>query len=754
MTTFTAGTVVTSDWLNTVDTFVADFPSQTGNNGKYLQTNGTSLSWDTVTGGGGGSLDGLEIMSVDNGYIVDPEGNTNCTSEVQRFFTACQSKKGYIPPGKYKITGPIYIYPNKTYHVEGAGYNIYGAAPSVWPGGTTFYNEGTNTSCFEIQNTNYANIDDQMVVLKDMTISGSQTSGVGIYLKNIHGFRGERLWVTTNGQAGMYAEDIWGCDFRNCVFTQNGQYGADLNNRCNAVSFYHCTFNSNSRVNGYGGFRSRASNGAGYENQAVVLNNCDFSYNGSNPWPMTSVTTAYDCVLQRIDGLTMNACYLEGFKTYSIYADSTTEAFTISNCTFTDCNVLIDNARNYTINNNLFWQVNTTCTFAVVGSGTSIRNSEKIEGNAYRGSVVKTFTGNAKERVEIFGTGIPTTGTWETGDIVWAKSPASGQNVGYHCIAGGTPGTWVTMIDGHDLDGNLVIRPASGANPVTVGMGKSGSYTNTVLGQDAGSAWTTSTNNVAVGYHSLNLATTAMSNTAVGYNTLSLVTTDGGGAGQGSQNTAIGSNALATCGAGYNNTAVGRNALTLLTTGYANVGVGNRAGDKISTGNSNIAFGNAALSGSTSGSANMAIGNSSLLYLTSGDGNVAVGNSALAYSDFGVTQLTTSSNGVGIGGATCGSGTGYVAIGYNSRAAADYSIAIGNGATSTASNAISIGNGVTNSTANTTVIGGASTTAFKPIGKVYLDSQNTISAAVAAPSTHKIEIVHNGVTYYLLASNV
>jgi len=150
----------------------------------------------------------------------------------------------------------------------------------------------------------------------------------------------------------------------------------------------------------------------------------------------------------------------------------------------------------------------------------------------------------------------------------------------------------------------------------------------------------------------------------------------------------------------------------------------------------------------------MAIGNSSLLYLTSGDGNVAVGNSALAYSDFGVTQLTTSNNGVGIGGATCGSGTGYVAIGYNARSAADYSIAIGNGATSTAANAITIGNGATNSTANTTVIGNSSTTAFKPSGKLNLDTNNTISASASTPSTHKIEIVHNGVTYYLLASNV
>lgn len=32
-------------------------PSQTGNNGKYLTTDGVNLSWATVAGGGGGSYD-------------------------------------------------------------------------------------------------------------------------------------------------------------------------------------------------------------------------------------------------------------------------------------------------------------------------------------------------------------------------------------------------------------------------------------------------------------------------------------------------------------------------------------------------------------------------------------------------------------------------------------------------------------------------------------------------------------------------
>ena len=41
-------------WTRT--TLTTAIPSQTGNSGKYLTTNGTTVSWDTVSGGGGGGI--------------------------------------------------------------------------------------------------------------------------------------------------------------------------------------------------------------------------------------------------------------------------------------------------------------------------------------------------------------------------------------------------------------------------------------------------------------------------------------------------------------------------------------------------------------------------------------------------------------------------------------------------------------------------------------------------------------------------
>ena len=75
-------------------TFVTAFPTQTGNSGKYLTTNGSTLSWATVSGGGGSpggtsgevqynnagafagaanvEIDGGDLALVDNGVPVAP----------------------------------------------------------------------------------------------------------------------------------------------------------------------------------------------------------------------------------------------------------------------------------------------------------------------------------------------------------------------------------------------------------------------------------------------------------------------------------------------------------------------------------------------------------------------------------------------------------------------------------------------------------------------------------------------------------
>ena len=44
--------------------------------------------------------------------------------------------------------------------------------------------------------------------------------------------------------------------------------------------------------------------------------------------------------------------------------------------------------------------------------------------------------------VDTIGAAAPTEGTWRRGDRCWDSTPTSGSQVGWVCVAGGTPGTW------------------------------------------------------------------------------------------------------------------------------------------------------------------------------------------------------------------------------------------------------------------------------------------------------------------------
>jgi hypothetical protein len=66
-----------SNWDDSYS-FVAAFPTQTGNSGKYLTTNGSTLSWATVTGGAG-ALDDLTDVAITSpaaGQVLKYNGTT------------------------------------------------------------------------------------------------------------------------------------------------------------------------------------------------------------------------------------------------------------------------------------------------------------------------------------------------------------------------------------------------------------------------------------------------------------------------------------------------------------------------------------------------------------------------------------------------------------------------------------------------------------------------------------------------------
>jgi hypothetical protein len=44
-----------------------------------------------------------------------------------------------------------------------------------------------------------------------------------------------------------------------------------------------------------------------------------------------------------------------------------------------------------------------------------------------------------------FSTAIPTSGTWQQGDVIFNANATVGQPKGWQCTANGAPGVWVSM---------------------------------------------------------------------------------------------------------------------------------------------------------------------------------------------------------------------------------------------------------------------------------------------------------------------
>jgi len=127
----------------------------------------------------------------------------------------------------------------------------------------------------------------------------------------------------------------------------------------------------------------------------------------------------------------------------------------------------------------------------------------------------------------------------------------------------------------HEMSGSLNISGSVTSsqdilvNNLTIGRGLGAYINNTVLGSQAGAAFTTAQTNVAIGEQALKVHSTGNANTAVGrYAMLSDV--------DGSNNTALGASALVFLASGGNtgNTAIGVNGLGRLTSGSYNTWLG------------------------------------------------------------------------------------------------------------------------------------------------------------------------------------
>ena len=212
----------------------------------------------------------------------------------------------------------------------------------------------------------------------------------------------------------------------------------------------------------------------------------------------------------------------------------------------------------------------------------------------------------------------------------------------------------------------------------------SGGEKNVFVGDEAGTAITTSDKNVAIGFEALKTDTLGTASVAIGHGALS------------TQNH--------TSAAQTFNVAIGFDSGKSITTGTKNTLIGNETGDALTTGNTNVAVGNRALSTDTLGDHSVAIGDGALQtqnFTSSTDNyNIAIGSSAGNAITTGIQNTfigglagdaqTVADNNTAVGFealTTNTNGSGSVAIGFRALKVQNYSsatdslnVAVGNNA--------------------------------------------------------------------------
>ncbi|WP_407497591.1 right-handed parallel beta-helix repeat-containing protein [Acinetobacter baumannii] len=111
--------------------------------------------------------------------------------------------------------------------------------------------------------------------------------------------------------------------------------------------------------------------------------------------------------------------------------------------------IVLNNATNYVVEGNLFSPSNSTTPIYINGQGFKA----------------------AKKR--LYGTGIPSVGTYEVGDIIWNTSPVLAGPLGWVCVTAGSPGTWAQF---GEVGGTMVSLTTTSLQSATNAINTVGKY--------------------------------------------------------------------------------------------------------------------------------------------------------------------------------------------------------------------------------------------------------------------------------------
>jgi hypothetical protein len=368
--------------------------------------------------------------------IIAGTSSFDCTTYLQTWLNACRESVGFLPKGKYTITGPLVVDHTKSVRIEGAVFDNNAQPASV------IYNASTTGgNAIEITNSPFVGNYGNQIHFKNLTVAGNALSGDGFHVTQtpVHL---EFVWMKSHGGHGYWSERCYASSFYNAVFANNKKCGFYTQRALNQVTFDHCIFNGNSEIAGWAGCYLSGASGIS-RNFAVTFNSCDFTSNGA----ALSSGNAYGLIIQYSAGVTLTGCYAEGNYSHNIYADDTASNVTVVGGYWQDSKVTISKVDGLIFENNVMYDTGTLKTQLVIDADmAAARKFTRISGTQYVGTVTKTFTGGATENNDVFYTSAPTAGTWRRGEKAWNSNFQNGGGVpGWICVTAGTPGTWIPM---------------------------------------------------------------------------------------------------------------------------------------------------------------------------------------------------------------------------------------------------------------------------------------------------------------------
>lgn len=281
-------------------------PSQTGNSGDFLTTNGSSASWSAVSGGGavssvansdgtltispttgsvvgslnlghantwtaaqtfnaGTLLDKGEIVFDVKAYGATGNGTTDDTAAIQSAIDACHTAGGgkvWFPTGTYKlVTNPLKLYSGTTPTIVAYSNITLAGAGSSGTGGTIIEQTTTGIDVIKALNDVANGAQSTNVTIQDLCVTwgtGTLTnSGNGIYMaQQAAGGPSFQLWNLKN----VVAQNFQG----------SGKYGF------NTESAITTTFNTCMAVTCIGGFNLNGAAGGSFDSvgTSVTYLNC------------------------------------------------------------------------------------------------------------------------------------------------------------------------------------------------------------------------------------------------------------------------------------------------------------------------------------------------------------------------------------------------------------------------------------------------------------------------------------------------